>query len=659
MATDHRYVFLSYSSRNYEAALKLKELLNQNNIDCWMAPGSIPAGSNYAAQIPAAIRDCSAFLLLLTAEAQSSYWVPKELDRAINEKRTVIPFQLDDAELSDSFGFTLCNVQRIMAHGRYEEACEELLREIGWMAEQRSAVAQPSALLLNLPLRTAMNEKHFMGRETELAEIAKRFETERVVVLSGLGGMGKTELAVRFARQYDGGQTYFVGFRGDFYHTVTDGIALGVEGLVEQRPDEAAKFREAMKVLSQCSKTDLLIIDNADTEEASFEQLRRDLSVLPMRILITTRCDAVDRIDVNALRRKELHRIFRLYNESITVADMDALIDAVDAHTLTVDLMARSMRHGRRAATAEKLLTALNSRDLSSPSFMQIATNYPGGLRQARINEHLRTVFQVAKLSEDEKDLLRCATLLPADGMSDELFMRPFAEEMQDILDGLIQKGWLLWENDLLKIHPVICIVCREELKPTEETCGDFMEGVFDWYDKKKYDHAKFRQLAELLEGASDTLGDPDGWYIVRAGYLCLCIGESRQGLKCNLRAMELREQSQPDSWNLATTYNNVGGTYGALGDHNKALEYNLKALEIWKKTLPSTHPSLALSYNNLGSTYGALGDHNKALECKLKALEIWERSCRRTILTLRPPATMWAVPTATWATTKRHWNMS
>lgn len=380
-------------------------------------------------------------------------------------------------------------------------------------------LAQPQPAPLDLPLRTAMNEDNFVGRESELAEIAKRFDrNERIVVLSGLGGMGKTELAVRFGRDYansGAGRAYFAGFRKDFFHTVTDEIALGIEGLTEQKLDEDAKFRAAMKVLNKCAGDDLLILDNADTEEGSFEQLRRELSVLPMRILITTRCDAVGAIDVDSLHREELHRIFRLYADGISEADMDALIDAVDAHTLTVDLMARSMRPGRRAATPEKMLNALNKRDLTSESFMKVATNYPGGLKQARINEHLKTVFKVAELSEAEQELLRYGTLLPDGGMDDELFIMPLEEAAQDVLDDLIHKGWLDWKDNLISIHPVIRMVCRKELRPTAENCQKFMDGMCRQLDMNTFDGHIYTQLAGLFAEASLTLEGGDiSWHL-------------------------------------------------------------------------------------------------------------------------------------------------
>lgn len=69
-----------------------------------------------------------------------------------------------------------------------------------------------------------------------------------------------------------------------------------------------------------------------------------------------------------------------------------------------------------------------------------------------------------------------------------------------------------------------------------------------------------------------------------------------------------------------------MGLTYGKLGDHQKALEYERKALAIRKKVLPPEHPNLASSYNNVGMTYGQLGRHRKELVYELKALEIQEK---------------------------------
>ena len=492
-----------------------------------------------------------------------------------------------------------------------------------YLREQFGEVGELAAPM-DFPVLSALEDDAFLGRETELAQIAERFEAKKqFVFLSGLGGMGKTELAVRFAQTRWGGESYFVGYTRSWKDTVLENIAPRLPEVNRDTLDTEKIYRETMAVLRARGAEELLILDNADQEAASLTQLRRELSGLNMRILITTRTEYEHAIDVAQLHRAELHRLFDQHESQATERERDALIDAVDGHTLTVDLMARALRPGRRAATAEKLLN-----NLSDSSVKKVDTAYPGGMKQARINEHLRTVFRVSELPEEETDILRYATLLPEGGMDDGLFLAAFddRETVDDLLQSLIDKGWLLWKDELLKIHPVIRLVCREELEPTEENCEDFLVGIQKQYDPKRYDHVKFRQMAELFENASTTLEDKTGFWAGEAGYFWLTLAEPQRALSCNLRSVEKKEQHQPDSNNLAAGYNNVGCAYDNLGEHRKALEYKLKALALWERVLPEDHPDLAVGYISAGYTYGALGEHQKALEYQQKGLALWER---------------------------------
>lgn len=95
-----------------------------------MAPQSIPAGSDYGNEIPKAIEKCKAFLLLLSDASQNSNWVPKEVGLAIGKGKIVVPFQIDNATISEAFNFYLTNSQRISAYNRMTEAYQELLNRL-------------------------------------------------------------------------------------------------------------------------------------------------------------------------------------------------------------------------------------------------------------------------------------------------------------------------------------------------------------------------------------------------------------------------------------------------------------------------------------------------------------------------------------------------
>ena len=65
------------------------------------------------------------------------------------------------------------------------------------------------------------------------------------------------------------------------------------------------------------------------------------------------------------------------------------------------------------------------------------------------------------------------------------------------------------------------------------------------------------------------------------------------------------------------------------MDNYDKALEYNLKGLEIKKQAYRDQldHPHVASSYNNTGGAYMDMGNYDKALDFGLKALEIYKQA--------------------------------
>lgn len=534
----------------------------------------------------------------------------------------------EEPELSVTFDFDtgrdVWSEKRLLE--RIRDLPDDRFEAVADYVKKRVTMPGRKPKTMNLPLQTAMAEGSFVGREAELEEIARRLRDGKSVVLSGLGGMGKTELAVKFGREYEkngGGWVYFVPFRRDFYHTVVDELALGIPGLKEQGLNEEGVYRAAMEVLRGCGAGDLLIVDNAD--EGSITSLSRELSKLPMKALVTSRKDVAGAVKVESLPNGALYAVFEQNGVNIPRAEMDKLIDAVNAHTLTVDVMARTMGRGRRTATAAKLLAALKERDLSR-GFTKVEIAYAGSPEQARINEHLKAVFRVAELEEESQVLLRCATLLPEGGMDDGLFLSPFIEEAGDWLDDLIEGGWLYMKDRLLRIHPVIRIVCIEVLEPTEEKCSRFLFGLSKQYDPKHYDRRQYRQLAEVFTTAVEWLEDTEGNWALRAGQFWEKLGEHVKALECNEGLVRKLEKIRPDSEAFARACNNLGGTYNDLGDHKRSLECYKQSLITLERVLPAAHRLLATINDNMGKTYGALGDYEQALTYQMKALEIREQ---------------------------------
>lgn len=128
-------VFISYSTKNQFDADLVKRVLENNGISCWMAPDNIPSGSNYAREIPTAIQNSRVFVLLLSRVAQLSQWVTKELDLAVNKRKVIIPFVLEECELLDEFNFYLVGAQRLNAYHRKADALKLLVQRLQVLLE--------------------------------------------------------------------------------------------------------------------------------------------------------------------------------------------------------------------------------------------------------------------------------------------------------------------------------------------------------------------------------------------------------------------------------------------------------------------------------------------------------------------------------------------
>ena len=476
----------------------------------------------------------------------------------------------------------------------------------------------------------------FVGREAELAEIRRRIDVgEKLIVLSGLGGMGKTELAVRFGQDHDGA-AYFTRFNDSFTHTLAE-MAYSIRPKLskeEAELPEEARCEMVLNILEECGGKDILIIDNVDADEGTLSDLMRDpackaLRKMELQLILTTRFDRDRAMGVVPMPNGTLYEIFENHGVSLEASKMDELIDAVNGHTLTIDLMARTLNaKGWRKVTADMLLEDLRSNNLPSAQYRKIATDYNQSEDQAQIYQHLSVVFDAKSIPEDAQAILRWATLLPADGMNGEYFANTMNDEGQAMLDTLIDHGWLNAEDGVITIHPVIRLVCREELTPSDENCGAFLKTLWGQLSNREYDRVKFAQMAEVFAAAMEIDGRPEtrAEWLNYSGRLLNDLMESRKATALYEQYIPELEQKIPTHHTLATAYNNVGMTYGDLGEHSKALEYKLKDLAICEKVLPPEHPHLAISYGNVGTTYGDLGDHNKALEYKLKALAIREK---------------------------------
>ena len=95
-------VFISHSSKDHEIAEKMCSVLEERGLKCWIAPRDIVPGASWGGEIVAAIRDCGCMVLILSEESNKSGQVLREVERAVNKTKPVIPFRISNVTPSES-----------------------------------------------------------------------------------------------------------------------------------------------------------------------------------------------------------------------------------------------------------------------------------------------------------------------------------------------------------------------------------------------------------------------------------------------------------------------------------------------------------------------------------------------------------------------------
>ena len=104
-------------------------------------------------------------------------------------------------------------------------------------------------------------------------------------------------------------------------------------------------------------------------------------------------------------------QVARLEWEKFEAGSLENIADeyakyAVEGHTLTVDLMGRTLKHSIPRLRPEVLLEKLTAEDLDSTALPKVSSPKDREGRMARIQGHLTALFRLADLPPEEKRLL-------------------------------------------------------------------------------------------------------------------------------------------------------------------------------------------------------------------------------------------------------------
>lgn len=108
-------IFVSYASPDREVAFRIVAFLEQNGIDCWVAPRDVPPGVEYGHAIIDGIAQSRALVLILSDQSNESQFVRKEVERAVSKTKPVLPVRIREVTPSGSLEFFISSAQWVDA----------------------------------------------------------------------------------------------------------------------------------------------------------------------------------------------------------------------------------------------------------------------------------------------------------------------------------------------------------------------------------------------------------------------------------------------------------------------------------------------------------------------------------------------------------------
>jgi tetratricopeptide (TPR) repeat protein len=664
------------SYRELEKHLSL--LRRQGFVTTWHRRAIAP-GTDWTKAIDEHLNAASLILLLISPDfIASDYCYGIELQRAMerhasNEAR-VIPILLRPVDL---VGAPFEHLQAlpdtakpITTWSDRDEAWTNVVAGIRRAIEglPRLAVSAPRSVLpavWNIPYP---RNPVFTGREELLEGLAHQLQTGQATAISqpraisGLGGIGKTQLAVEYAYRFQQNYQVVLWARADTREGLISAFVViaGLLNLPEKDAQDQMIAVTAVKIWLQKHTEWLLILDNAD-----------DLAIIPEflpstyggHILLTTRAQAMgrlaQRIEVDTLS-SEVGALFLLRRAGLLALDASleqtSLRDREVALQITEELGGLPLALDQAGAYIEETGCSL-------ADYQQLYQRHRAELlkeRRGLIADHPESVAatvsiavrRVEQSNPAAAELLRLCAFLAPDAIPEEIITQG-AEYLGSLLGPVAADAFLLNQtievlrtssliqrdpgSKTLSIHRLVQAVLRDMMpidlqRQWAERTVHAVNHVFPQHVEvatlplcQRYiPHA---QTCKALIDQWDLSFSEAAFLLNQAGYYLKTSGQYKGAEPLYQHALTIREQvlglNHPDT---AISLYNLALLYYTLGRYAEAEPLYQRALTIREQMLGLNHPDTAISLDNLGLLYWQLGRYAEAEPLYQRALTIREQ---------------------------------
>ncbi len=527
------------------------------------------------------------------------------------------------------------------------------------------SVSPPPAPVFALPFPP---NPQFVGREAELQAVQLWLAQKSVVAICGLGGVGKTQLAVQYAYQY----------RQAYSHVLWVSVAppleiqsqfaslaetLGIPIIQQTVENLAAQVKQWLASHSGW----LLLIDNIEekkeTEEDEkpkpiTEQLRRVLpDTLTGRVLLTTRQAGpplpIQPVVLKMLTTEEGAKFLVQLVYGVTAAEASghgeygpaqALSQQLGGLPLALTQAAAYMRvQGRGCADYLALYHVYQKELLAERGEKWFKEDHPEA-----VDVTLRASLQQVQAREPQAlALLQGCAFLPPEGIPEEVLRTALAVnpwQLDKLLKPILSYSLLTRDSQRqeVSIHRLVQAVLRWELEAVQaqwvERLVTVLETLFPATQESSKDWAKIEHWQRCTHLLSSALacGEESQRLAIETVTLARLLGrvadylnrkaDYEKSLQWYKQALAIWEkEGDKEVAEVVSIRNSMVEVYDNKGDYATALSLAKETLARSEQVLGDKHPKTAESLGVLGWTYYLKGEYENALPVCQRAVAINE----------------------------------
>ena len=329
--------------------------------------------------------------------------------------------------------------------------------------ENANCKAQSNVLFLTSSPPEA-DASNVIGRKNDLENLWKKLSEKKHVLLTGLGGIGKTKLAQMLFHNYRDRfeEVAWIDYKDDLRHSFL--ACVNAEKFNKGSQNENERWEAIKSSLLNDGNKKLFIIDNVDDDADQRPENDKELQNLTgwdnTTVLITSRLDGLSpyiQHKLKALGKDDCKAVFNHYYDGNEPDPewVGKIVEFANCHTLTIELLAKGARRENLESYYDKIKSGFDA------VLRRMGTEHHVG--KMTIEEHLRILFDIQQRSETDKKVLNGFAVLPANcECSLEEIGQWFGFENKD-LDDLIQDGWLSYDEgkQAFSMHPLVRAIVR------------------------------------------------------------------------------------------------------------------------------------------------------------------------------------------------------